>query len=54
MDNKKLKSEKIENTNYQKFAIFIEFTSLDKLYSTQVNSHNMFLLGIYLEIFPTS
>lgn len=54
MDNKELNSEKTENTNYQAFAIFIEFTSLDKLYSTQLNSHNTFLLGIYLEIFPTS
>ena len=46
MDNRKLRSEKIESQNYQAFALFIELMSLDKL--QVVNSHNMSLVGIYL------
>lgn len=52
MDNRKLRSEKKESQNYQAFALFIELMSWDKL--QVVNSHNMSLLGIYLQIPTTS
>ena len=52
MDDRKLRSEKTESQNYQAFALIIELMSWDKL--QVVNSHNMSLLGIYLQIPTTS